>query len=270
MSPIVFSPTSFKLPLLTVAFALVALAPSFAGPDTAAGGQPRIWTSKDGRTLEARGLHVTPSAVVVLRPEQIEPLEIPFSSLQETDIRWAVGNLPVKVNDDVRVAARTVQQSREVTQRETGRYAVSVVGTIRYGTGVFDAIGIVRPITERVTESGRVVEVTLSSLSGDGVAAVEFYTIQGSGNRRRVHSIQTGIFEFSRTGSAIRIPTDVVEDFSGWAVVARSVNDGRVMDIVGSLQPIAEHVRRTAPQTVEFATDTAALRRHILDRLNLE
>lgn len=248
---------------MAAALALV-LAPWPAGADA------RTWTSKDGRTMEGRGVHVSPAGVAVLREGETEPVVIPFEVLQEADARWAIHALPVHVNDDVRLSARTVRQNRSLRERDTGSFAVAVVGTFRYGTDRFETLGVLRPITEQVAVSGRVVEVTLSSLSGAGITAVEFYTIQGSGNRRRIHSIEVGIYEFTRTGSSIEIPTAMIEDFSGWAVVARSVNTGRVVDLVASLQPIEVMVSRRIPATVDFTADIDGLRRQLLDSIGLE
>ena len=258
-------PLSFQNLVLRCAAAAALAIPVPAVP---AAETSRIWTSRDGRALQARGLHVSATAVSVLRQGDANPVEIPLSNLIPADTRWAVDNLPVWINDDVRVTARTVSQNRNVYQRETGRYAVSVTGTIRYGT--FDGFGTIRPITERVVESGRVVDISFSSLSGEGITAIEFYTIQGSGRDRRIHSVQTGIYEFDRVGSSIRIPTDTIENFSGWAVVTRSVNTGRIIEVVGSLHPIAELVKEKAPERVTFSVDQEALRRIMRSKLGLE
>ncbi|MEM7699679.1 MAG: hypothetical protein AAF236_14885, partial [Verrucomicrobiota bacterium] len=146
--------------------------------------EERVWTSVDGRTITAEGLSVSLTSVKVKR-EASQVVEIPFESLSRADVEFATTRLPLKIHDDVSIKARTSKQQTDRFERETGDYALSISG-FSYGSGTFSGTGTISAITETVRESGRSVLVELSSFSGDGLVAIELYSIVGQGSDKKI------------------------------------------------------------------------------------
>jgi hypothetical protein len=125
----------------------------------------------------------------------------------------------------------------------------------------------VTAITEEVKETGRIVEVTLSSLGGRGVAAVEFYTVTGSGNLKKLSKVTGGVYEFEKFGSKILFPTTVSEDFGGWVVLSRSVKSGRIIGAIGSMAHLIDFAKGQVPETLEFTVDDDGLKTLLLAKV---
>lgn len=219
----------------------------------------RTWTSKDGREIVAKGVSVSLSGVTVKRSEESEAITIPFAMLTKADSQYAIQNLPVVVNDDVRVEASTRKQRTDSFQRDTGSYAVSFSG-YSYGLGAFSGIATATPIMETVKESGRTVEVTISSFSGPGIAAVEIYTVKRQGSSKDIDAVSTGVYLFEGIGSQLLLETSVVEDFTGWVVLVRSLNTGRIVGEASSMNHFVDYVKSVAPEVVDFSRDDESLR----------
>lgn len=248
--------------------ALIYLVGFFAIVSPSPAEEQRMWTSKDGRTISAKGLHISLDGVAVQR-DGAKPTVIPFTALSDSDVEYALEELPAFVNDDVRVAASTRKQVRDSFERETGNYAVSFTG-YAYGNGSFSGVGTASPITETVKESGRIVEVQLSSMSGPGVSAIEFYTITGQGPQKKIDSVSTGVYSFQAHGSKLLLETTVVEDFTGWVVVARSPNSGKIVDVAGSMTHFEDYVESQVPEVVTLTSDDKAIREMIRNSMSAQ
>ena len=234
---------------------------------TLASGQstPRPWKSVDGRTVLAAGVGVTLDGVLVSR-DGGKPILLQYSILDRADSEWAIANLEAVINDDARISAKSVQQQTNRFQRETGDYAV-LIDLYRVSQGTYSGSGTITPIMEQVKESGRVVEVTLSSLKGRGITAVEFYTVEGTGTSKRTSKPKLGVFEFDGLGSSLRFDTGISEAYGGWVVLTRSIRTGEITGAAASMTHLIDFVKSQAPATVAFEADSAKIKALLLAKI---
>jgi hypothetical protein len=218
------------------------------------GQEEREWRSRDGRTIVATGVRTTPDVVEIDRSGGTL-LRIPYASLHPDDAAWALQNLEFSVNDQVELSAVTKSQAVNRFERATGDYAVRLdIYTIQ--GGVYRATGSATRIMEKVKESGRSVAVKVAPPVGGrqgGVVAVELYTIAGGGTSKRIAAVTAGVFAFKEGGSVVVLDTDVVEGFSGWTVLVRSLTSGRVIASTSSMHHFTDFVLAEAGGVVDLS-----------------
>jgi hypothetical protein len=161
------------------------------------------WRSIDGSTLEATGLAWNRTGVILRRDDNQKEIEIHFGKISPDDVKRAVQSLPFRTNDDVRVSAKTMVVSSTAQERDTGNYVASVQ-LYSYDGYNLNGTGTISPITESYRTSGRVVEVELKSIRGDGHVGLEFYAVNGNGNSKTIYHSQCSVVEFRQLGSKAR------------------------------------------------------------------
>ena len=189
--------------------------------------KPETWTSKDGRSVLGRGLYCGDKGITILATNGSNLL-LPYALLEIQDAKRGIETLPFFINDDVRLSAKSIEMSKAVTEEET-----------------------VDAITE-VKSSGRNVEASLSSSTGDGHIALEFIVIAGSGKDKAIANRQEGVFEFSKLGSKVIFKGAKVANFNGWVVLARSLNTGKVVAISSSLKFLEKFVLEQVPEQAKI------------------
>ena len=226
---------------------------------------PREWRSNDGRSILATGVGVNLEGVLVSR-DGGEPILLRYSMIDKADSEWAIANLGAFINDDARISAKSVQQQTSRFQRETGNYAISI-DLFRVSKGTFGGNGTISPIMENVKESGRVVEVTLSSLKGRGITAVEFYSVNGTGTSKELSSPSLGVFEFDGLGSTLRFATGVSETYGGWVVLTRSIRTGEITGAAASMTHLIDFVKNQVPGKITFEAESEDIKTLFLKKL---
>ena len=233
-------------------------------------GQVRTWASKDGKTLEATGLFWDDSGITMKRAEGGKEFKMPFKLLAKDDLQYALQNLPLRKNDNVNLRARSIKVEKGRVQSDEVRWMVEV-SYISYPGGII--IDDVRATAYNPTykASGRTVEIELSSVSGDGYAAVEFYGIaQGYQGPKRIYHSEYGVFSFEGTGSKKIFSAPLDKDYKGWVAVVRSVNTGKVIKIASSMKHYEDFVIGKIPETVKLNSDDTQIKKRVIKSLGLE
>lgn len=223
-----------------------------------------VWNSSDGRQLEAKGLSWNEEGLLVKRTVDHEQILIPFDRMQPSEVKRALGSLPFRTNDSVRVSARSVSISSNSKERETGNY-VANVRLYRYDGYNIQGHATITPITEKFRVSGRVVEVELSSILGNGHVGLEFYAIRGSGSERAIYNSQIGVVQFQQHGSKAFFSAPETENFQGWVVIVRSPNTSKIISIQSSMRHLENFVQTKLPETAKILLDLQAIQQSILN-----
>jgi len=224
---------------------------------------PETWSSVDGRKLEATGISWSSQAITLKRSSDGQVLILNHAQLAPADVIRAVNSLPFEINDNVRLRARTLEVSSKQLERETGNYAATV-DSFRYNGSTATANVTVTPINEKYKISGRRVRVDLSSMSGPGYVAVEFFAIAGQGNTQSIFNTQKRIVEFAQHGSQLIFSCAAVENFKGWVVLARSLNTGKIIAMEGSMQGLETLVTARVPEISTFTTNLEPLKASVI------
>lgn len=205
-----------------------------------------IWKSSDGRKVDAEGLFWNRDGVCLKLVKGQRRVFIKFDKLDKYDANWAIENLVFGANDAIRLRAKSVSTSVNTLTRETGSYAATVN---LYSYNGYSASGSVSfsPILQKYRTSGRTVEAEISSIVGDGIVAVEFYGVRGSGKYKSIYHKEKGVVEFKKTGSVVTFGCPATENFGGWVVIARSVATGAIIETVASLYPLKTFVLSKIP-----------------------
>ena len=221
------------------------------------------WTSVTGSTLKGTGQSWDQKGMKIKRSPDGKVIEIPFENLNPKDVIRAVNETPFRPNDRALLYALTV--STKVTQlsRNTGRY-LAHVNLFSYNGYNLRGSATITPITEKYRISGRIVEVELRSLYGNGFAAIEFFAIKGKGDNREIYDAQSGVFKFRDIGSKRYFSARAVEDFQGWVVVVRSPNTGEIIKTGSSLQYLEKFVISKIPKIAKFKINTKPLREQVI------
>lgn len=225
-----------------------------------------IWTSSDGRILQAKGVSWKEGGVSVLPANKKKEILLPFAKLAPSDVKKAMASLPFYVNDRASLYAKTVGVSTQRQERETGDY-LAYANLYSYDGYNFQGDVVVTPVTEKYKLSGRTVEVKLSSIKGDGVAGVEFFALKGDSNNREVYTIQTAVVPFRQNGTIQHFSAKPVEDFQGWVVVVRSPNTGKIIKVGSSARHLEGDLIPRLPKVVKFKTDFAPIKEKVLKEL---
>ena len=231
-------------------------------------GKLTIWNSTDGKSLQGRGVSWTKEGVNVLPKGKDKEVLLPFERLTFADAKAALSSLPFHVNGRARLAAKTVKVSTERRERETGDY-VAWADLYSYDGYNFCGSAIITPVKEEYKLSGRTVEVTISSPYGDGVAGLEFFAYRGKGKNREIYTAQTCVFPFRRVGSTRHFSAKAVEDYQGWAVVVRSPNTGKIIQVSASMSYLKEDIIKRLPKVARFKTNSQWARTKVLDLLTV-
>lgn len=227
-------------------------------------GEPREWRSRDGRAIQASGIGATLEGVMLARTDGSR-ISIPYSSLHPDDAKWAVQNLKAHISDQVEVSALTKSQSFNRFERGTGDYALRL-DIYKINSGLYQASGSATEIMEKVKESGRTVTIELSPPLGvkhGGAVAVELYTIKGQGSSKEVADVSAGVFQFGPDGSIVMMNTKVIEGYSGWAVLVRSLNTGKIIASSATMNHFSDFVVSEAAEAIDFSK----ARRKIMDAI---
>lgn len=220
------------------------------------------WHSSDGRTIEGTGLGWNRTGVTLKRDDNQKEVEIPFGKISPADAKRAIQSLPYRTNDDVRVSATTMVISGSTQQRDTGNY-VANVRLYSYDGYNLKGSATISPITESYRTSGRVVEVELKSIRGDGHVGLEFYAVKGSGNDKEIFHSQCSVVEFRQLGSKARFSAPETENLNGWVVIVRSPNTGKIIHIESSMSHLEEFVSGQLPEIAKINLNDAELREEV-------
>ena len=226
------------------------------------------WHSSDGRTIDATGIAWNRIGVILKRDDNQKALEIPFGNISPDDVKRALQSLPFRTNDDVRVSATTMVVSSSAQERDTGDY-VANVQIYSYDGYNLNGTATISPITESYRTSGRVVEVELKSIRGDGHVGLEFYSVRGSGNDKAIYHSQCSVVEFRQLGSKARFSAPETENFNGWVVIVRSPNNGKIIDIQSSMSHLEKFVSGQLPEIAKINLNEAVLREEVLKSLKI-
>lgn len=227
------------------------------------------WSLVTGSTLKGTGQSWDQKGMKIKRSLDGKVIEIPFEKLNPKDVIRAVNETPFRPNDRALLYALTV--STEVTEltkvthllRNTGRY-LAHVNLFSYNRYNLRGSATITPVTEKYRISGRLVEVELRSIYGDGFAAIEFFAIEGKGDNREICDAQSGVFKFRDIGSKRYFSTRAVEDFQGWVVVLRSPNTGEIIKTGSSRQSLETFVISKIPKIAKFKTNAKPLREQVI------
>jgi hypothetical protein len=225
--------------------------------------QPESWTSVDGRKLEAMGISWSEKFITLKRSSDGKILTLEHAQLAPSDVIRAVESLPFEINDNIRLRARTLEVTSKKLERETGNYAASVSLFSYDGTHV-TGTATVTPITEEFKISGRSVRVDLSSLSGPGYAAVEFFAVSGEGKSQRIYHTEKKIVAFEQNGSHLIFSCAAVENFKGWVVLVRSLKSGKIIDMASSMQGLRDLVTAKVPEIAVFSTNLDSFKASVI------
>ena len=225
--------------------------------------------SSDGRELAAKGLSWSPEGLWVRRTADQQEMVIPFKSLAPADAKRALATLPFQTNDAIRLTAKSVSMTSTKMERETGNYIATASLYSYDGYHVRGHVSIT-PIKEKFRVSGRVVEVELSSIRGDGYAGLEFYAIRGSGSDREIYHSEVGVVKFLNHGSKSYFSAPETENLQGWVVIARSPNTGKIVQIVPSMSHLETFVRSRIPEKANIKVETKTIQQGILRSLDAE
>jgi hypothetical protein len=225
------------------------------------------WRSKDGRVIAGRGLFCGTKGITVQRLSNREKLFLPYSALDVQDAKRGLQDLPFATNDDVVLSAHSSKMAGEKVREGTGEY-VTTLTLYSYDGYHIKGVATTTELTEIVRYSNRTVEASLSSLSGDGECAVEFFVVNGEGREKKIVNHQKGIFEFKKLGSTIVFESPpAVENYNGWVVLARSLNTGEVIATSSSLQFLIKYVLDQIPERAEFKNNSKQFKDEILKTL---
>ncbi|MDA7898371.1 hypothetical protein N9A88_03460 [Akkermansiaceae bacterium] len=225
-----------------------------------------IWHSSDGQNLEGEGLYWTEGGVLLKRSDTQEVIGIKYEKLIYKDVLKAVNDLDYFVNDAAKAYSKTVSTKSVRIERETGRYHL-FANLHTYDGYHYSGTGKLIPLTKKVRLSGRIVEVNLSSLRGDGVAGIEFYALRGTGSQKpSIYHAQLGVFAFLKNGSPRYFSAPSTENFIGWVVLVRSPITGEVIDINSSLRHLEKYVLEQVPTVADFKINTTKIKREVLEK----
>ena len=226
-------------------------------------GNPEIWTSADGRKLEAKGLFWSPEGIYLKKASDGKVVLLAYDKLEASDAIRAVSNFPFETNNDVRLRAQSVGVSSNKVSVKTGRY-YAVVDYYSYDGYSYMGTVTIRPETKSKTASDRSVEVELSSICGPGVVAVEFHVVAGKGEERKIESSECRVVRYEVTGSKIFFECKQVIDLSGWVVVLRNPDTGKIINSKASMDYLEKYVLRQLPEKAKFKSGYTQVKNKII------
>ncbi len=221
------------------------------------------WTSVKGHVLKGNGLSWTIEGINIERASDGKLLLIPFSKLRAEDVINGVNSLPFYVNDNVRLRAKTSSITGKNLERNTGKSRIDL-DLYSYDGYTFKGSGRISPIKEKYRVSGRIVEVDLSSISGDGYAGIEFFGVEGSGKARKIFHSEVGVRDFRGIGSKHYFSFEPVEDLQGWVVVVRSPNTGKIIQVGSSMRPLEKFVTSQLPEVAKIKMNNNSIKGQII------
>ena len=224
---------------------------------------PEIWTSADGRKLEAKGLFWTPEGIYLKKASDGKVVLLAYDKLEASDAIRAVSDFPFETNNDVRLRAKSVSVSSNRVLVETGRLCADVDFYTYDGYNFMGTVTI-RPETTSEKASNRSVEVELSSICGPGVAAVEFHAVAKDEKDKKLASSECRVVRYEGTGSKIFFECDQVIDFLGWAIVIRNPDTGKIINSAASMDFVGKYVLSVLPETVKFKTGYTQVKNKII------
>lgn len=228
---------------------------------------PDLWTSTDGRKLEAKGLFWTPTGIYLKKVSDGKVVLLAYENLDASDAIRAVSDFPFETNNDVRLRAKSVSVSSNRVSVETGRLC-AVVNFYSYDGYNFTGTATIRPETTSEKASNRSVEVELSSICGPGVTAVEFHAVARDGKDKKIASSECRVVSYQVTGSKIFFECEQVIDLLGWAVVIRNPDTGKIINSTASMDYLGQYVLSELPETVKFKTGYAETKNKIIAEAN--
>lgn len=226
------------------------------------------WHSVNGDILNGKGVSWTFDGINIVRERDDKHFLIPFSKLRTSDVLKGIETLPFKVNDEVRLRAKTVSNTSQKLERNTGKYAAHV-SLFSYDGYHYSGSGVISPIKEKYKVSGRTVEVHLSSPHGDGLVGVEFFGVKRKGKDRKIFHSEGAFLDFRGIGSVYHFSFDPVENLQGWVVVLRSPNTGEIVSSQGSMGYLKDFVVSELPKVAKVSMNIAEVKKAISNEAKL-